>query len=77
MKSGSDVDYILEIKLGQEHKKYYYGIVSIEFYESVIRAKDVDGIIIHIPKHIIHGMRIITADVWKYSDTDSLGGDEE
>lgn len=72
MNSGSVVDYILEVELGDNQKKYYHDVVSIEFYESVIRAKDTDGIIVHIPKYMIHGMRIITADVWKYVDTDSL-----
>ena len=72
MNIGSDVDYILEIELEHEHKKYYHDIVTIEFYKGVIRAKDTDGIIVHIPKNMIHAMRIITADVWKYADTDSL-----
>ena len=78
MNKGSVIDYILEVEFEHEHKKYYHDIVGIEFYEDAVRAKDTDGIIVHIPRHMIHAMRIITADVWKYVDTDSLkGGDEE
>lgn len=53
-------------------KKYYHDIVTIEFYEDAVRAKDTYGIIVHIPKHMIHGIRILTADVWKYTDIDSI-----
>lgn len=63
-------EIIIKVELESSTIKYFYSIMTIEFYKDVMRIKDTDGIIIHIPLNSIKNITINTEDT---DDTDDTG----
>lgn len=58
----------IKIELESSTIKYFYSIMTIEFYKDVMRIKDTDGIIIHVPLSNIKNITINTIE-----NTDDTG----